>query len=172
MSIYPQGVDPHQLRFKWQTAAINVPVPDDLTDKKDQQEWETYLGCLSLSQQLSKFGQALDEFHTLMRQTPDPDTAPKAEGTRLYSKWLAAHMAGTSLFPRLHHAIEDFERKITSDIGMIAFLAAELHRDIQSPEAKAWEERLETHDKIVPDNFCRFVSKVEAGFSDTAPSPN
>jgi hypothetical protein len=150
MSIYPEGMKADGLMYKFEIAALDVPVPDDLTDRADAQEWHSYCDCLSPAQRLRKFGQALDAFHGLMAKTAEPLTLPEAEQIVLYSKWKAASILNAVLSQNVNFDTKETYRGdlIKSDIDRGLYCVTDLLRSVNSSEAKLWEDRRARHNAL------------------------
>ena len=155
MSIYPGGVNPDRLMYKFEVAAIDLPIPSDLTDRKDAQEWSSYANALSPAQRLRKFGQALDEFHALLDTAPggDPRALQEDQQITLYSKWLAAGTLNVELLRGIDFDTEETYRGhvITSDIGKGLFCIIDLLKSVQSPDVSKWEARNTRHEAVSSD---------------------
>lgn len=150
MSIYPKGVSPQNLMYKFDYAALNLPVPDDLTDEKDATEWRCYLDNISPAQQVRALAQALDQFHRVFdnQQTP---VAPREMQAYVYSKWYAASIANAALAPKFHWVtaeMNDNPRMFHSDIERGVYCLTEFLKSVNSADTIAWETRLEQHRAI------------------------
>ena len=159
------------LIYKWQIAALDIPVPADLTDRNDKYEWANYLECLSVSQQLRKLGQALDEFHNLFEKTADPFALPKEEQITLYSKWEAASIASCSVANRLETALPSQQTEaFKSDIDRHLFLVTDFLKGVNSQDTKIWEDRHARHNNLDRDNFLSFLRHALGEFKSKQPS--
>lgn len=142
MSIYPNG-KPANLRYKWEVAALDVPVPATLINKADVEEWKNYVDCLSPAQKLRKFGQALDQLHSLLTQAEKspPSDQEKAD---VFSKWYAASVVSVGLAGHLQYTVEAFHKntgEITSDIDYTLFVLLDFLKEANSTDIKIWEDR-------------------------------
>lgn len=149
MSIYPNGKKPEGLIYKWDIAALNLPVPDDLTGQEDANEWHYYVQNLRPAQQVRVFGQALDQFHALLGDTKDLLKRPENEQAALYSKWRAASSAGHATSQSFHFETEetyrDNRKLFRSDIDRQIYNIVDFLKSVNSPDAAAWEKRGERH---------------------------
>lgn len=160
MSIYPDGTTKFLMR-KWELAAVDVSIPDNLVDPVHAGEWDNYLACLSPVQLLRKLGQALDQFHYILDRTPDLLALPEKEQVVLYSKWCAAEAiaAGKSLFSFSPKGGTD---QFTSDIDMQLFFVIDFLKGVHSPDVKLWEARRERHNQIDHGVFLAFLNSFSA----------
>lgn len=173
MSIYPEGVNPKDLLYTWEIAALDVPVPSDLTRREDASEWRNYLDCLKPSQQLRKFGQALDQFHASFDKSQDPLSLPEEKQVEIYSKWHAAAIANAALSKSFQFMTEEMfsGRTFRSDIGKGIYCITDFLSSVNSPETGTWEERLERHQNLDRKILLPFLNKFST-FSgrNTGPS--
>lgn len=152
MTVYPKKV-PASLTRQWEVAAIDVPVPRNLTDVAELQKWQSYLECLQPHQQMRKLAQALNQFHALVAQADDLTTLPEKKQREIFSKWLAARCAGGVVSRRFRFPVECVA--IRSDMEQEFFYLIHFLRSVSSPEVRAWEQRRERyalvpHDKMRP----------------------
>jgi hypothetical protein len=161
MSIYPGG-KPSHLRYKFDIAAIDLPIPSDL-GRDDAQEWQSYCDCLSPAQRIRKFGQALDEFHTLMDKAgPNPLKIPEDDQAVLYSKWLAATILNVELSKGFNFDTERSYRDpsfIKSDIDKGLFCLTDLLKGVNSSDLTIWEDRRKKHNQITDETILPLLNK-------------
>ena len=160
MSIYPGG-RPSGLIYKFDIAAIDLPIPADLTDRKDQQEWSSYCDCLSPGQRIRKFGQALDEFHALLDKAPDPMKLTEEEQAVVYSKWMAASILNVSLGSLQFETEKTYRdpRFIKSDIDKGLFCLNDFLKSVNSPDLQKWEDRRARHNQITDKEIHPLLNK-------------
>lgn len=136
--------------YKFDYAALNLPVPDDLTDKKDATDWACYLDNVSPAQQVRLFGQSLDQFHQLFDNARTP-AAPREEQALVFSKWQAASIANAALAPKFHWVtaeMHDDPRMFKSDIERGIHCLIEFLKSVNSADVPAWETRLKRHQTV------------------------
>lgn len=162
MSIYPGGKRPEKLRFTFDIAALDLPIPSDL-GYDDAKEWQSYCSCLSPAQRIRKFGEALDEFHAMMAKAgPDPLKIPEDDQAVLYSKWLAATILNCELSKGIHFETERTYRDqsfIKSDIDKGLFCLTDLLQGVHSADLKTWEDRRKRHNEITDQNILPLLNK-------------
>ena len=169
MTIYSRG-KPDALWYKWQIAALEVPVPDRLIENEDIEEWRQYLDCLSPAQQVRKLGQALDEFLDMFEKNPEPLKLPEKDQIFLYSKWASATETAVVVANRLMFSAgegED-ERRFTSDIGRYLFMLTDFLEGVNSHDLPAWRRRQERHEQLTAQfrtPFGDFLKAAIYGFA-------
>lgn len=165
MSIYPEGVDPRGLIYKFDVAALNLPIPDDLTDRKDAEAWRNYADCLSPAQQIRNFAEALDQLHALAPAGRDLRAAPEAEQAKAYSKWMAASCVMAALHDKFHFETEETynnPRKFyKSDIERTVYNIVDFLKSVNSPDVQAWEDRQARHRAVDRDSLLAVIHKFE-----------
>jgi|GEM_PF-3444742 len=165
MSIYPKGTKPETLMFKFDVAALNLPVPDDLTDRKDAQEWSGYVRNLSPAQQIKNFAEALDQFHALAPAGRDLRTAPEADQVKAYSKWMAASALMVGLHDKFHFdTAETYQQPskfYKSDIERTIFNVVDFLKAVNSADVQAWEERQARHRAVDRESLLDIIHKYE-----------
>ena len=154
MSIDPQG-KLEGLKKNWQIAAVDIPVPADLVDPKDGHDWARYINCLSLAQKIRKLGQALDQFHDLLGKTADPMTLSDGDQIALYSKWMAAELAASSVSRNFFFFTERRDTFV-SELDEGLFCLVDFLKNVRSPDVQVWEERQARHSQIDRGTFTPF----------------
>jgi len=163
MSIYPGGKRPEGLNRVWDIAAQNLPIPDDLRSRQDQQEWQNYIKSMPPVKQLAYFAQALDQFHGLLKGVTDPFTLPEETQLLAYSKWEAATAANSAIFPRFDFMSKEKrqDNMFRSDIEEGIYNIVEFLKGVNSPEAAVWEQRRVEHKALdaMEGKFLRLLDK-------------
>lgn len=163
MSIYPDGKRPPNLRYVWDVAAQNLPIPSDLRSREDQNEWQGYIKSMSPEKQLRYFAKALDEFHGLVKGVTDPFTLSEDKQLEAYSKWEAASIANGAVSSRFTFQTEEkySGRMFRSDIEEGIYNIVDFLKAVNSPEAAVWEQRRLEHKALdkMEDKFLRLLDK-------------
>jgi hypothetical protein len=171
MTIDPQGKIKN-LTYTFEVAAVDLPVPERLLDRQDQQEWASYIECLTPAGQLRKFAQAVDQFHALLYST-DPSSLPEDTQKELFSKWQAASIIHASIAKRLQFGIdetaENGARPFTSDLERGMHYVIDFLKGVNSPDVPAWEDRHARQRAITRPPFRDFLSKVWGEKGDFKP---
>ncbi|MDP2206548.1 MAG: hypothetical protein Q8K65_09605 [Alphaproteobacteria bacterium] len=166
MSIYPKNVDTSRLMYKFDIAALNLPIPDDLTDRRDAEAWRNYVDCLSPAQQIRNFAEALDQFHALAPAGRDLRTASEDEQSKAYSKWMAASCLTAALHGKFHFETEETYRNpdkfYKSDIEQVVHNIVDFLKAVNSPDVQAWEDRRACHRAVDNDSLIALIHKFEA----------
>jgi len=176
MSIYPKNVDASSLMYKFDVAALNLPIPDDLTDRQDAREWRSYVSNLSPAQQIKNFAEALDQFHTLAPAGRDLRLAPEAEQAKAYSKWMAASCLMAELSGKFHFETAQTYNNpsmFKSDIERTVYQVVDFLKSVNSADVQAWEDRQARHRAVDRDSFLAIIYKFEGqigGKQTVAPS--
>ncbi|WP_435639979.1 hypothetical protein [Micavibrio aeruginosavorus] len=143
MSIFPPSAT--HLNRTYNIAALDLPIPNCLSDRNDEAEWLSYAKCLPIARAIEKFGQALDQFLDLL-----PDSGKKAskltldEKLTVYAKWNAASIINANVIgEKVSFALNPQQDDIAykSDLGRGAFFVVEFLKSVQSPLATEWENR-------------------------------
>ncbi|MEZ0225235.1 MAG: hypothetical protein ACAH83_11820 [Alphaproteobacteria bacterium] len=152
MTIYPKDINRKTLTRTWQLAALNLTVPDDLTDPDDRWEWARYAEYLPPEKMLHTLGEALDKvFGGVIGK--DMKTATTADKIRLISNWEAAGALLHTVFENfpirqpLSPAIEERE-DFTTDRERTLYSIATFMKSVNSPEAPLWEQRRNQYREI------------------------
>lgn len=175
MTIYPNGA-PKGLVYKWDIAAIDVPVPDDLMSEDHRTEWRTYLECLSPAQLVKKFAASLDQFHDAFFAAGDLDNLNDQETEKLISKWAATQIASAVVYNRLNfmpskEEVENNGRKFyLSDTERSIFFVAHFLGAVSSPEVPSWAARRAFHRQATTEQFSRILHEWLYGDKKKGPS--
>jgi hypothetical protein len=140
--------------------AANRPVPANLFGhytELAEYNWTVYIENLPFSQQMQKFGEAVDQYCTLAEKRADPCTLPEVEQKRLCSKWNAARIAGSLLTYRLP-GLADVAPATLYDFG-INRLIRHLE-EARSPEARVWRARMDRINALPGQKIARFISRA------------
>jgi hypothetical protein len=98
----PKGFD--TLNSDFARAALNLPVPDDLSKRKNQKRWALYAGALSLRQLVDQFAVGLDDLDAYIDHAPYVfDFAACAEGqkAKAYSHIIGCGILAEQISQRL-----------------------------------------------------------------------
>ena len=147
MSILPQGIT-----WTFEVAALDIPVPDDLMDDKDMQEWTGYLESQPVDRLLEKFAVSVDQLLETAALTTDLAALCEEQQEYFYSKWASAIAAGTCLRKRLGHPVSfEDQRKFKTDLGMNISTVIDGLRRLGSEKLPLWEARLSEVGKFEHD---------------------
>tara|TARA_R110002124_G_scaffold64985_2_gene177283 strand:+ start:95061 stop:95630 length:570 start_codon:yes stop_codon:yes gene_type:complete len=100
----PKGFD--RLKSDFARAALNLPVPDDLSNHKNQKRWALYVGALSLRQLVDQFAQGLDGLDACIEHAPyvfDFTACPEGQKAKAYSYILGCSVLAQQISQRLAH---------------------------------------------------------------------
>lgn len=165
MSIYPKGVDTERLMYKFDIAALNLPIPDDLTRYSDAREWSAYVGNLSPAQLVRDFGTALDQLHALTPAGRDLRAAPEPEQAKVYSKWMAASCLMSELLGKFHFETAETYRNpdkfYKSDIEQTVYTLVDFLKGVNSADVPVWEARQQRHAGIEHDGLIAVINKFD-----------
>ena len=170
MSIHPHFSE--QSRRRYDTAALDIPVPDDLTAEKDRWEWNTYLEDVPLPKLLFKFAEALDQLHSAWRNF-NPAKAGEAEKIRIFSKYEAAEIAAAGpIIKRLHFDTQGGIDRFGSDIGYALFFVTDLANTLSIANRLDWRDRAASHSALEQDEeFRNLIRDIRARYVDNQPPP-
>ncbi len=137
MSILPQGIV-----WTFEVAVLDIPVPDDLMNEQDVQEWTGYLESQPVDRLLDKFAVSIDQLLNTAAQTTDLVALCDDQQEYFYSKWVSAVAAGVCLRKRLGHPLpfED-QKKFKTDLGMSVSTIIDGLRRLGSEKLPEWETR-------------------------------
>ncbi len=137
--------------------AIKVSLPIDLTYGEHQHEWGEYIRLLPPANQLQRTGEALDAFLELSHRTSkDICNEPKAAQEELYSAWMAADIAMIFVNEKLGYQDEatvDYKKRNyidKTDLGLkrvVEFLTS-----VGSPQVEIWGNRQERYAALMTEN--------------------
>ncbi len=131
MSILPEKFNNSAVVNRRDLAELDLPVPAVLADEREQSEWRIYAESLPLAKKIEKFGQAVDQA-----------IASKGDQQVFMDKVMIAY----TVLSTLSRVFEIETRTVNSESfnsdfsramhGMATFL-----KSVESPQAKAWEDR-------------------------------
>jgi hypothetical protein len=143
MSIFPPSDKP--LTRTYNIAALDLPIPESLWDRKDQAEWSCYAKCLPIARAIEKFGAAMDQFLDLLPATKKKvEKLSLDEVLKVHAKWQAASIINAGVIgEKVGFALtpEQDEIAYKTDLGRGAFFVTEFLKGVQSPLAQEWEDR-------------------------------
>jgi hypothetical protein len=159
MSIYPGGRPPN-LRYLWEIAAYDLPIPDRLLDIADAIEWDTYVQALPPARLMKKLAEALDEFHQAALPHANLMKLPPDQQVRIFSKWRAASNAADEMKRRLEYLPGPGRGNYVSEIDEALFFIAEFLDSVDSRETKLWTERRRHHGLLDHNNLAEFADHM------------
>lgn len=137
MSILPQGIN-----WTFEVATLDIPVPDDLMNEKDINEWTGYLESQPVDRLLEKFAASLDQLLETASLTTDLLALCEEQQDYFYSKWVSAVAAGACLQKRLGHPLSFEDRKkFKTDLSLSASTIVEGLRRLGSEKLDSWITR-------------------------------
>lgn len=102
MGFFPKGFD--KLRSDFARAALDLPLPNNLSKVKNQRRWALYVSSLSFKQLVDKFASGTDELNSKLNNTPyvfDIKPICKAKKAGIYSNVIANAQMGREICKRL-----------------------------------------------------------------------
>lgn len=162
------------LIYKWDIAAVNLPIPAKLVDDQNARQWGRYIACLRPAQIVEKFGEALDVFHSLLGQADNLYRIAPADGIRLYSAWEATGILAVEVCQRLQFADEAVSAgKIRSDVDIALHYIIDFMKSAHSADLQQWEWRRSQQAGIYDKAFLDFMNRAATEYKEkpAAPAP-
>ncbi|MGZ9109385.1 MAG: hypothetical protein ACXW4B_11265 [Micavibrio sp.] len=137
MSILPQGIN-----WTFEVATLDIPVPDDLMNEKDINEWTGYLESQPVDRLLEKFAASLDQLLETAALTTDLLALCDKQQEYFYTKWTSAIAAGVCLRKRLGHPVSfEDQKKYKTELGLSTSTIIDGLRRLGSGKLAEWEAR-------------------------------
>lgn len=137
--------------------AIKVSLPVDLTYSEHQHEWGEYIRLLPPANQLQRAGEAIDAFFELSHRTSKNILHESLEAQeRLYSAWMAADIAMIYVHERFGYqdktTVDHKKRKHIdkTDLGLKHLI--ETLKSVHSPDVDIWEKRRNHYVRLMTSN--------------------